>query len=137
MKKLMTFALCLAVAPVAFAENVRGVNQMVCSTAQAHVCVETEPCFASTAWELSIPDFVVIDLEARRVSTTPSSAQRRATDFTRVERSNGLIFLQGIENERAFSFVINEETGRISASVARDGFSVTVFGACTSTALVE
>jgi len=135
MKRSIIFALCLAVAPAVLAENVRGVDRMVCSTAQAHVCVETEPCFASIAWELSIPDFVVIDLEAGRVSTTPSSAQKRSTDLNRIERSNGLVFIQGIENERAFSFVINEDTGRISATVARDGFSVTVFGACTSTAL--
>jgi hypothetical protein len=36
-----------------------------------------------------------------------------------------------LENGRAFSLVINESTGMLSAAVARDGKSVGVFGACT------
>lgn len=47
------------------------------------------------------------------------------------ERVEGLIYLQGIEGGRAFSFVIHEATGRLAAAIARDGLAVTVFGACT------
>ena len=36
-----------------------------------------------------------------------------------------------LENGRAFSFVINEEIGMLSAAVPRDETTVTVFGACT------
>jgi hypothetical protein len=43
----------------------------------------------------------------------------------------GSLCLQGIEGARAFSFVIDESTGSLTASIARDGISVNVFGACT------
>ena len=49
----------------------------------------------------------------------------------RNELVDGLIYLQGIEGARAFSFVIDESTGSLTASIARDGISVNVFGACT------
>ena len=49
-----------------------------------------------------------------------------------LERSDGLVFMQGIENGRAFSFVVEEETGTLSAAVARTGITVSVFGACTT-----
>jgi hypothetical protein len=48
-----------------------------------------------------------------------------------VSKNDGLIFLQGIEGGRAFSFVIEEAGGHMTVSVARDGISVNVFGACT------
>jgi hypothetical protein len=47
------------------------------------------------------------------------------------EIANGIIYVQGIEDGRAFSFVIHESTGHMTAAIARDRFSVTVFGACT------
>ena len=48
-----------------------------------------------------------------------------------MERQDGVLFIQGIESGRAFSFVVEELTGILTASVARDGVSVSVFGACT------
>ena len=46
---------------------------------------------------------------------------------------DGLIYLQGIEGRRAFSIVVDEESGRMTVAVSRDGISVSVFGACTDT----
>jgi hypothetical protein len=46
-------------------------------------------------------------------------------------REEGKIFLQGIEKGRAFSFVIEEPSGEASIAVARQGLTVSVFGACT------
>jgi hypothetical protein len=45
-----------------------------------------------------------------------------------------MLFLQGIEKGRAFSFEIEEETGYLSVAVAREGLVVAVFGVCTPTA---
>lgn len=117
----------------AFADNLAGVEQMICSAGQAQICLETGQCYAATPWELSIPDFVVVDTKTRTVATTKASGLNRSTEFTKLERVDGLIYLQGIEGGRGFSFVIHEATGRMTAAIARDGISVTVFGACTET----
>ena len=115
------------------AENLVDVDEMICATATTMLCLETGDCYTATPWELSLPEFVVVDLDNKKISTTKSSNENRSTEVTMVETEEGIIFLQGVERGRAFSFVIDEMTGRMTASVSRDGLSVTVFGACTST----
>ena len=80
-----------------------------------------------------MPDFVIIDTDEQIISTTPASSDHRSSTFTSYVREGGLISLQGIEGERAFSFVIDEATGRLTAAVSMDGMTVTAFGACTGT----
>lgn len=121
----------LLVAGSALAENVAGVSEMICAAAQAQICFETGECYAATPVELDLPDFVIIDTKKNRISTTEASGLNRSTEFSKVDRVDGRIMLQGIENGRAFSFTIHESTGRMTAAIARDGLTVSVFGACT------
>lgn len=133
MKKLLIASACLILGSNATAENLDGVDEMICSAGQAQICLETGDCYAATPWELSVPDFVVIDTKKKTISTTKASGLNRSTEFSKVEKSDGLIYLQGIDRGRAFSFVIDEATGRMTVAISRDGLSVTVFGACTDT----
>ena len=115
------------------ADQVTGVDKFICAAAQVQICLEADSCYASSAWELDVPDFVVIDLKNKNVSTTKASGLNRSTPFSSFSRNDGRIYLQGVEQGRAFSFVIDEATGRMTAAVARDGVAVNVFGACTAT----
>lgn len=133
MRKPIIVAAGIFLVSAATADNLDGVDEMICSAAQAQICYESGECYSVNPWELSIPDFVVIDTKKKTVSTTKASQLNRSTAFSKIEKSDGLIYLQGIEGGRAFSFVIDEATGRMTVSVARDGLSVTVFGACTDT----
>ena len=133
MRKLLIISAGLILGSNAAAENLAGVDEMICSAGQAQICLETGDCYAATPWELSVPDFVVINTKKKTISTTKASGLNRSTEFSRVEKSEGLIYLQGIDRGRAFSFVIDESTGRMTVAVSRDGLSVTVFGACTDT----
>ena len=132
MKKLLFTGLGLAISATVAAEDVTGVTRMVCASGQAQICLETGECYAATPFELAVPDFVIIDTKKGVISTTKASGLNRSTDFSKSERKEGLIYLQGVEGGRAFSFVIHEATGRMTAAIARDGLSVTVFGACTA-----
>ena len=131
MKKLLVTSCGFLMATIAGADNLAGIDEMICSAGQAQICLETGECFAATPAELSIPDFVVIDTKSKTISTTRASGLNRSTEFAKTQRIEGLIYLQGIDRGRAFSFVIDEATGRMTVAVSRDGLSVTVFGACT------
>jgi hypothetical protein len=106
---------------------------MICAEAQVQICIENDTCYSATPAQLDVPDFVIIDTAKKTISTTKASNQDRSTAFTSVERVEGLIYLQGIEGGRAFSFVIDEESGRMTVAISRDGLAVNVFGACTDT----
>ncbi len=117
--------------PVAVADDISDVDRILCSSVEATVCTIDDGCETGVPWLWGIPQFIEIDLQAKRLSTTAASGENRTTAITSLEREDGRIFLQGIENGRAFSFVINKKTGMLSAAVAREGITVSVFGACT------
>ena len=135
MRKLTAAIAGLLIGGLVQAENLEGVDEFVCAATQVQICIEDDTCYTSAPWELDMPDFVVIDISKKTVSTTKASKRNRSTKFTSVSRDDGLIYLQGIEGGRAFSFVIHEATGRMTVAVSRDGLSVSVFGACTDTNL--
>jgi len=130
-KKLVVSLAGMALIVPAVADNLEGVDKMICAAGQVQICIENDTCYPASADELDVPNFVIIDLRKKVISTTKASDQQRSTPFRNVERADGLVYLQGIEGRRAFSFLIDEATGRMTVSVARDGVAVSVFGACT------
>lgn len=131
MKTMPIVCAGLLASGMALAENLEGTDKFLCAAVQVQICFETGECFAAAPWELSMPDFVVIDTKKKSVSTTKASGQNRTSIFSNVEKVDGTFFLQGIEGQRLFSFVIEESTGHMTVAVVRDGISVNVFGACT------
>ena len=135
MKKLAITVVGLLIGGLAQSDNLEGVDEMLCAAVQVQICIENDTCYLATPAELDVPDFVVIDTGKKTISTTKASNRNRSTSFTSVEKVDGLIYLQGIEGGRAFSFVIDEESGRMTVAVSRDGLAVNVFGTCTDTDL--
>ena len=125
-----TFALLAGGPPVA-ADDLSGADALLCTAVEVTRCLPGGDCLSLPPWELNVPQFIEIDLEALTLATTRASGQNRSTPIRTLERENGSIFLQGIEGGRAFSFVIDEGSGLASIAIARDSMAVTVFGACT------
>jgi len=134
-KKLAVIVAGMLLVVSALADNLEGVDKMICAAGQVQICIENDMCYPANAAELDVPDFVIIDLKKKVISTTKASNQNRSTPLKYIERADGLVYLQGIEGGRAFSFMIDEATGRMTVSVARDGVAVSVFGVCTDAEL--
>ena len=136
MRKILMPGLLLAVAGLAppakvSADDLTGAQSVLCTPVQVNVCTTDGDCESDAPWELNIPQFLELDFKGKMMSTTKASGENRSTPIKVLERENGLIFIQGIEQGRAFSFVISESTGMLSVAVARDTKVVSVFGACT------
>lgn len=121
----------LVVTTPAVADDLSGADRLICSSVQATVCAEDGECEIGPPWNWNIPNFIVIDLKKGELSTTPASGERRVTPFKNHESTQGVTYIQGVESGRAFSLVINQATGQLSVAVAREGVTVSVFGACT------
>ena len=113
------------------ADDLTGAKVLLCATATVNVCSDDGECTSGLAWNLNIPSFVEVDLVKKALNTTKASGENRTTPFKNLQREDGLIILQGAENGRAFSFVVVEETGMATVSIAKDGIGVVVFGVCT------
>jgi hypothetical protein len=113
------------------ADNVSGSNELLCSAAHATRCFANGECKTGPVWEWDIPMFIEIDLDGKKLSTTAASGVNRATPIKTLERVGGMIYLQGVEGGRAFSFVISEDTGFLSVGMATEGMALAAFGGCT------
>ncbi len=131
-KKILVTAI-LSISGASIADDLSGLDKFLCSPAQIIACYEGTDCMTLMPWEADIPQFVVVDTKKKLVSTTKGSGENRSTPIKSVQREDSTIYLQGVEGGRAFSFVIHEPSGLLTFSVARDGVTVTVFGACTDT----
>lgn len=131
LERAMLAALALALATAVHADDLTGSDRFLCTAVQATHCTADGACQTDLPWQLNVPQFIEVDLAARTLATTQASGENRATPIANVSRGDGLIVLQGLENARAFSFMISEQTGLATVAVAREGLGVTVFGACT------
>jgi len=132
MKRSIVATAGLLVSSGLLADNLHGVDRFLCATVQIVVCVEEGDCYDVLASEADVPEFVVVDVKNKMLSTTKASQANRVTKIGTMSRTDGHIYLQGVELGRAFSFVIDEESGHATVAVSRDGLTVTVFGSCTS-----
>jgi hypothetical protein len=118
-------------AGAARADDLTGQQRFLCTAAQVTLCYSDGDCDKGSPWDFDVPQFIEVDLQQKRLSTTKASGQSRSTPILNLQRDMGQIVAQGYENKRAFSFLIDEKTGWMTVSVARRDVSVTVFGACT------
>lgn len=122
--------LLVAAAPAAVADDLTGSNRFLCSVVTISRCY-IDGCMDDTPDGALVPQFVIIDLGAKLLATTPASGQNRTTPIESLRREKGLIVLQGLENGRAFSFVIAEKTGSASVAIAREDLVLAVSAMCT------
>ncbi|HHQ48819.1 MAG TPA: hypothetical protein ENK19_08060 [Acidobacteria bacterium] len=116
--------------PAAHADDLGGADHLLCASLTATRCTP-DGCTTDrpTAW--NIPQFIEIDLAHKVLKTTVASGQNRSTPIRTLIRENGQIVIQGFENGRAFSFVIDEASGDLNAAIATPAGSNVVFAACT------
>jgi len=121
----------LAACTAAQADSVADTDRILCSTSRIMLCVEDGECFQVSVLDVGAPQFLIIDTKKKMLSTTEASGDKRESLVANLSREGGRIFLQGVADNRAYSILIEEEFGQFSATVARDGITHSVFGACT------
>ena len=129
---LVSAVALLSAAGPALADDLHGLDRILCSSVSATVCTADGDCETDLPYNWNIPQFIEIDLAKKVLSTTKASGENRQTPAATLQRADGWIYLQGVEGGRAFSFVIDETSGLVSVAVARKGVTVSVFGACTA-----
>ena len=109
------------VSAAAYADDISGADRILCSAIQATICESGGECEIGPPWLWNIPQFVVVDFKEETLGTTKASGENRITPIKNLQRTDGVIFLQGVEAGRAFSFVIEEETGTDVTVLIKEG----------------
>ena len=113
-----------------------GSQKLLCAPADVAECVTGPACESVTAEDIKLPEFIAIDFTAKRISDGSYGGSKETTAIQNVRKVNGRLILQGAESGRAWSVVIHQSTGKMTAAVAavseedvRVGF--VLFGDCT------
>jgi hypothetical protein len=124
---LGTVVLCLASYTAEAAGRYDGSVPFVCVPTAVAQCVSDGDCRPGTAESENLPDFFEINLQAK---TVRAGDKGRQSSITQIDRVAGRIILYGSEAERGWVLMIQEKTGKMSASVTGDGESFVIFGIC-------
>ena len=131
--RLLVVLAFLGMSTALLADDLAGADRFVCAPAQVNICLEDGSCVSAMPWDVNVPQFLEIDLKRKSIATTEASGEDRVTPIQSISEDDDAVFLQGVENGRAFSFVISRSSGFMSVAVAREFLTVTGFGACTPT----
>ncbi|KAA9131981.1 hypothetical protein F3N42_07355 [Marinihelvus fidelis] len=132
MAPVLVLAGSLLVSISGFADDVSGARHLLCATSDVHVCRPGEGCDWQSPEAVNVPRFIRVDTRSGEMSTTAASHEQRVSTATSVTQQDGEIILQGVENRRSFSLVVDATTGTATFAAATRAQSVTVFGACTT-----
>ena len=129
-----TFAICacLAATATAAAGDFDGSKKLLCAPSDIYECAPASDCQRITPEMANLPRFIQVNVKKKRMSGTIGSGEKVTTGIQNVEKKDGKLTLQGAENARAWSVVIDQETGRMSASASNDVTGFILFGGCTT-----
>ena len=127
---VLLISLAAAASPAA-ADDVSGVDLMLCAVVEIHMCTPVSDCRSGPPWMLNVPDFIEVDLAGKELRTTKASQENRKTPIRSLIKEDGQVVVGALENGRAFTLVVDEKTGYATMTVATFGRGGTAFGTCT------
>lgn len=108
-----------------------GSKPLICAVIQTVSCPRNEDIETGTAEDIDLPQFFYIDFEKKVVTGKASDGEVRETKIDSLKHDDGKLILQGVQRGKAWSAVINEETGKTTLIGANDEAGFVVFAACT------
>ena len=130
--KFAALVVVLLVAPlgVALATDFDGSKTLRCVPTDVTECSGAGECARITVEELNIPRWIYVDFKKKKLSGTDSDGEDETTTIENVRTADGQTILQGAENGRAWSIVIDQTTGDMSVAIAGDETGFVLFGIC-------
>jgi hypothetical protein len=121
--------LALSLAAEARAEALDGKAPLVCDFTEAAQCDGAAVCRDVTLEQIDLPPVIHVDFAA---STLASEDGQRTSPIGAVEALDTALVLQGHQNGRGWTLVIDRATGQLSATLAEAEGALVVAGACTA-----
>jgi hypothetical protein len=126
----LVVALLVAPLGVSLATDFDGSEKLRCVPTDATECSGAGECKRVTVEEINIPRWITVDFKKKKLSGTDSDDEQEATAIENVRAADGQTILQGAENGRAWSIVIDQMTGDMTAAIAGDETGFVLFGVC-------
>jgi hypothetical protein len=108
-----------------------GSRKLLCAPTDAVQCEGAGECVRAEVEDLNVPRFLTIDFKNKELKgAVKGAADDEATPIQNVEKLENQVVLQGIQNGRGWSIVIDAASGDLSLAIAGDDISFVLFGVC-------
>jgi len=115
---------------VALAGDFDGAVPLTCAITEILECDEASGCAERLPEELNLPDFFRIDIETMTMREVGEGEELRETQVRHHKSVDGSLLMYGGEEGRAWSMVMNQQTGDLSGGISGEGFTLVLFGSC-------
>lgn len=119
----------LLVAGAAFADDFDGKHALVCALSDAAECDLAALCDKVTREEIELPDSFQVDFKAKLLRSTDG---QRSSPIRSIEASEVTLIVQGSQNGRGWSMVVERASGRMSGTITEAAGAFMLAGSCTS-----
>lgn len=122
-------ATCLSPQRVLAAGKYDGSAPMICAAMTVSECEVDGRCQRRNAEKVNFPALFKVDVKAMKIRNLEADKGRESS-IRNLDRANGKVILSGAEGERGWTVLINETSGKMSATAAGDGEGFVIFGQC-------
>ena len=113
------------------ADDFDGSKPLICAVLNAVACPRNEQVETGDAESVNLPQFFHLDFDKKRITGKGTDGEVRETKIESVTHADGKLILQGIQKGKAWSAVIDEESGNTVIVAADNAIGIVVFGSCT------
>jgi hypothetical protein len=118
-------AACLAA--TALAENLDASKPLVCTLNGSAQCDADSTCIQVTLDQINLSRDILVDFENRQLS---SKLGERMSPIDDIDELETVLVLQGHQNGRGWTMVIDRATGHLSAALAESAGAFVISGEC-------
>lgn len=126
---LLLGLLALLLPAGAWAEGIDGETPLVCDLTKGSLCDGVAACAPADFAKIDLPPVYTVDFAAKQLA---SEDGQRTSPIASKELLDAVLVLQGFQNGRGWSMVIDRATGHLSATVADVEGALVIAGACTA-----
>jgi len=112
----------------AHAEGLDASKPLTCSVAEASECDGVAACADVALEQIELPPLWRVDFAAKQLS---SQDGQRTSPIAAVETHEAVLLLQGHQNGRGWTLVVERATGHLSGAVADAEGTFVLAGSCT------
>ena len=128
---LLAILLLVGAAP-ALAADFDGKKPLQCFVGEIQECEPARECSRFTAAEVDLPEIVHIDFKTKELRGVTAEGRQVRTPVRSITKEGGSVSLQGHENGRSFSIVVDAVTGKLTGAATEPGGGFLVFGTCVA-----
>jgi hypothetical protein len=106
-------------------------TSLICALVDMNSCVVGEVCQRESAAALNLPAVVKIDIGAKSIIGQRIDGPGQTTPIGNVQHNDQGLVLQGVDGQRSWNAVVNDEGGLSIAAIGPDG-AFLIFGECAT-----